>query len=74
MRDDNKCSTKLTELYLRNVRSQMVELSREELDLVVLGEIASTIHDGDAQGHTTKDRVRPSTQYLHRGIRVWYLT
>ena len=71
----NKCWMMFSESYLRDVRSQMAELSREELDLVVMGEIAATIHDGDtidAQKHTSKNRERSSTYYLHKGQRVWY--
>ena len=72
----NKCSMTFSESYLWHVRSQMAELSKDELDLVIIGEIASTIHDEDtivAQKHASKQRCRPSTQYLHRGHRVLYL-
>ena len=72
----NKCSMAFSESYLQHVRSQMAELSKDELDLVIIGEIASTVHDGDtivAQKHASKQRCRPSTQYLRRGHRVLYL-
>ena len=52
-----KCSSRFSPSYLREVRQQMAELSKDELDLVVIGEILSTIHDGDttvAQGIDTR--------------------
>lgn len=42
----------------------------------MLGEIVSTMHDDDTtvgRRHRHKERVRPATQYLHRGERVRFL-
>lgn len=73
---NNKCSTTFSQSYLRHARNQMAELAKDELDLVVIGEIAATMHDGTtitAKKHRPKERDRPSMHYQHRGQKVWQM-
>ena len=67
------CSTVISFDDVIEFRQYCLELSRDELDLVVKAELYSHRSSGsttDSKKHQSKDRVRPSQQFFFRGNRV----
>ena len=69
----SSCSTKFPQQYIREVRNEMAELSKDELDIFIMGHLASNLHIEErtlANKRVPKVREKPSTAYYHRGVRV----
>ena len=63
------CSLLFTKDYYATFRSQASLLTREQLDLVILGSVMSTVNDGDvaAGRHKPAKRQRTALSYMHKG-------
>lgn len=63
------CSTLFTEEYYVTFRAQASFLTHEQLDLVLLGSVMSTVSDGDvvAGRHKPAKRQRTALTYMHKG-------
>ena len=63
------CSTLFTEEYYVTFRAQASFLTREQLDLVLLGSVMSTVSDGEvtAGRHKPAKRQRTALTYMHKG-------
>ena len=68
------CSTLLPLGYYVDYRAQVFLLSREQLDMVLLGSIASNIHEDDdvgtRSGRRAAKRLRTSMEYKHKGYTI----
>ena len=70
------CSQTFTADYIASVRAQCSELTRDELDLVLLGQLSAFINTSDQTEHSTAHRHSPSSrqrsymQFWHSGKRV----
>ena len=57
----------------RRIRDDVLELSKDERDLLVMGQLMATIHCGEKTSNFKKiptERTSPSTLYLHHGMNV----
>ena len=68
------CSTLFSRQYLMDTRAQTFLLSREQLDMLLLGSVASTVCDdddvGQRSGHWPAKRQRTTIDYMHKGYHV----
>ncbi|XP_065884511.1 uncharacterized protein [Dysidea avara] len=70
---DRPCSTLFTAEYYRDIRAQAALLSHEQLDMVILGSIMSTISTDEdiVHGrHKIEKRSRYRTEHMHNGHQV----
>ena len=67
--DGKPCSLLFTKEYYATFRSQTSFLTHEQLDLVLLGSVMSTVSDGDvtAGRHKPAKRQRTALSYMHKG-------
>ena len=69
----DNCYKHFSESYIRTRRSDMLELTRNEYDLVIMAQIQTTTHMG---GHTVgnkrqeHERQRDTYNYSHEGFKV----
>ena len=65
------CSTQFSQEYLVSTRQSCAELSRSELDLVILGELFACTNRSSgvvtSSRHTAGERERSSTAFCHQG-------
>ena len=71
----DNCHLKFEEDYLRTTRNDMAELSRAELDLVVMGQVMASTHCSDTtRGETwrkmPRERAHNYSSFSHRGEKV----
>lgn len=63
---------------IMNTRSECAELTREELDVFLMGQIICTTHIDETirvnTRHGEQERKRPGATYLHKGKKVIALT
>ena len=67
------CSSHFDEVYLMKIRSDCAELTHDQLDLIVMGQLLSCVTESSETGgtrHIPHPRVRPSCSFLHRGAKV----
>ena len=68
------CSSLFSREYLIDTRAQSFLLSREQLDILLLGSVASTVCDDDdvgvRSGHRPAKRQRRTIEYMHKGYHV----
>ena len=69
-----KCSSYFDEEMVRMMRNDCTELSRNELDLYILGQLTCTTFDSCdvrlGSRHRPQHRKRPGATYLHKGRKV----
>ena len=68
-----QCSSRFDEAYLTKMRSDCAELTHEQLDLVVMGQLLGFVVDSENTGgerHSPHPRLKKSCQFLHRGNKV----
>ena len=72
--DGKPCSTLFSREYFTDVRAQSFLLSREQLDMLLLGSIAFTVCDDDDVGvrsdHRPANRQGTTIDYMHKGYHV----
>ena len=72
--DGKPCSTLFPREYFIDTRAQSFLLSRDQLDMLLLGSVASTICDDDdvgvRSGHKAIKRQRTTISYMHKGYHV----
>ena len=69
----SKCSSYFDEGYIRSIRNEMAELSRNELDLLIMGELLTSIQNGpmtSALKHLPVERKYTHTIYYHNRHKV----
>ena len=64
------CSTLFPVEHFRSVRSQMAELSHDEFDLVVMGQIMAGCFSSETSAHRDQERGKTYTLFHHNGKRV----
>ena len=64
------CCTTISLEHFRSVRCQMVELTNEELDLVVMGQVMAGCFTGEISSHREQERGKSYTIFYHQGIKV----
>ena len=64
------CSTLFPVEHFRSVRCQMAELSHDELDLVVMGQIMAGCFSSETSAHRDQERGKTYTLFHHNGKRV----
>ena len=67
------CSSHFDEVYLMKIRSDCAELTHDQLNLVVMGQLLSCVTESSETGvtrHIPHHRVRPSCSFLHGGVKV----
>ena len=70
---EGKCHLQFDEGYLRSVRWEMAELSKEELDMVIMSELMvcrGTDELTSANKKVTHERQRNITEYRHKNKKV----
>ena len=68
-----KCSKKFDLAKVTDMRNNCAELSRDELDMLVMGEVlSSTSYTDETEGmhHIHQARQKPRSSYMFRGIKV----
>lgn len=69
-----QCSLQFTTEHVLEVRSQCLELSRSELDMVLLGQVMASMNVSDTvvteSRHRETTRERPRTSHSHQGKAV----
>ena len=68
-----KCSKKFHLAKVTDMRNNCAELSRDELDMLVMGEVlSSTSYTDETEGmhHIPQARQKPRSSYMFRGIKV----
>ena len=68
-----ECQLQFSEHYIRMIRNDIAELSREELDLLIMGELMTSLCDGEttaASKHVPKKRSYSHTYFYHKGEKV----
>ena len=68
-----RCSEQFPELHYRAIRNDMAELSKQEMDLVIMGQLLATTRAGDSTSalrHPSKERDHSYTQFMHNGVKV----
>ena len=70
--DGKPCSSLFTEEYYITFRAQASFLTREQLDLVLLGSVMSTVSDGEVSAgrHKPAKRLRTAVTYMHKGHHI----
>ena len=72
--DGKPCSTLFTVEHLVDMRGQASLMTHQELDLVLLGSLMTTLHDHDADvirgRHKPTKRARISSNFMHKGYHV----
>ena len=72
--DGKPCSTLFPLEYYTEIRGQAFLLTRDQLDMVLLGSVASTVQDNDdvgvRSGHKPAKRQRTGIGYMHKGYNV----
>ena len=75
--DKKPCSSQFFMDYVLDIRAQAAPLSRDELDLVLIGEIMASLHKEDtvkSGRHITTARQRKYTAHMHNGKPVCAVT
>ena len=70
---EGKCHLQFDEGYMRSVRWEMAELSKEELDMVIMSELivcSGTDELTSANKKVTHERQRNITEYRHKNKKV----
>ena len=66
-----KCSFQFSSQYIHDMRNHCFDLSHNELDMVILGQLAASTNTSDgvvvSSRHHQKDRERVYTTYYHAG-------
>ena len=74
MANGKPCSSLFSRQYLTDTRAQSFLLSREQLDMLLLGSVASTVCDdddvGQRSGHRPAKRQRTTIDYMHKGYHI----
>ena len=69
-----KCSSLFDEAHYSMMRDSCAELSHEELDMFIMGELSVFMYDTDEVGeysrHKTQPRRRPKSDFRHREKKV----
>ena len=58
------CCTTITAEHFRSVRCQMLELTHDELDLVVMGQVMAGCFSGETSLHRRQERGKSYTMYV----------
>ena len=76
--DGQPCSLRYTNQHVLSFRAECFELTKPELDLVLLGKLSATMHTTEIVGpsakHKETQRMRNRTTYLHEGWQVCAVT
>ena len=64
------CCTTITAEHFRSVRCQMAELTHDELDLVVMGQVMAGCFSGETSSHRGMARGKSYTVFHHNGVRI----
>ena len=64
------CCTTITVAHYRSVRCQMLELTHDELDLVVMGQVMAGCFSGETSLHRGQERGKTYTMFHHNGMRI----
>ncbi len=68
------CSLQFSVKHVEEVRSQCASLSRNELDMVLLGQIMAASNTSNivvaTSGHQMTNRIKAYTRYSHQGLNV----
>ena len=64
------CCTSITVEHIWSVRHQMLELTHDELDLVVMGQVMAGCFSGETSTHHGQQRGKSYTMFHHNGMRV----
>lgn len=72
--DGKPCSSLFPLEYYADIRGQAFLLTRDQLDMVLLGSVASTVQDDDdvgvRSGHKPAKRQRTGIGYMHKGYNL----
>ena len=64
------CCTTITVEHFRSVRCQMAELTHDELDLVVMGQVMAGCFSAEKSSHRGQERGKSYTIFHHKGARI----
>ena len=64
------CCTTITVDYFRSVRCQMLELTHDELDLVVMGQVMAGCFSRETSTQRGQQRGKSYTMFYHNGARI----
>lgn len=68
-----QCSIQFSIDHVQQVRASCLELTHNELDMAILGQLAATTHTSDKVvqcHHAVRDRKRSYTTHYHQGLQV----
>ena len=72
--NQSPCCTTITVDHFRSVRCQMLELTHDELDLVVMGQVMAGCFSGETSSHRRQERGKTYTMFHHNGTRICQMT
>ena len=64
------CCTTISLEHFRSVRCQMAELTNDELDLVVMGQVMAGCFTGEISSHRGQERGKSYTVFYHQGVKI----
>ena len=64
------CCTTVTVDHFQSVHSQMLELTHDELDLVVMGQVMAGCFSRETSAHRGQQRGKQYTMFYHNGARI----
>ena len=64
------CCTTITVDYFRSVRCQMLELTHDKLDLVVMGQMMAGCFSRETSAQRGQQRGKSYTMFYHNGARI----
>ena len=64
------CCTSITVEHYRSMCCQMAELTHDELDLVVMGQVMAGCFSGEMSSHRGQERAKSYTMFHHNGMRI----
>ena len=68
--NQNPCCSTITADHYRSVHCQMLELTHDELDLVVMGQVMAGCFSAETSAHRGQERGKTYTIFDHNGTRI----
>ena len=68
--NQSPCCSTITADHYQSIRCQMMELTHDELDLVVMGQVMAGCYSGETSAHRLQERGKTYTVFHHQGARI----
>ena len=68
--NQSPCCTTITAEHFRSVRCQMLELTHDELDFGIVGQVMAGCFSGEISLHRRQEKGKSYTRFNHNGMRI----